>query len=142
MIDCWTIPTHRQEVIIMKVKSTDPARSAESAFELGQERTEAMLNLQKDLLGAYEEASRAWLARVQSEVDLWTGLAAKLTATRSAPEAVAAYQECVAQRMKMAAEDGQRLVPKEHEQDQPRAVQWVAGRKYLKQSRDLADQLP
>lgn len=92
----------------MKVKSTDAAGSA-SAFELGQERTEAMLNLQKELLGAYEEASRAWLARVQSEVDLWAGLAAKLTATRSAPEAVAAYQECVAQRMKMAAEDGQRL---------------------------------
>ena len=93
----------------MKVKSTDAAGSAASAFELGQERTEAMLNLQKDLLGAYEEASRAWLARVQSEADLWTGLAAKLTATRSVPEAVAAYQECVAQRMKMAAEDGQRL---------------------------------
>jgi hypothetical protein len=32
-----------------------------------------------------------------------------LTATRSVPEAVAAYQECVAQRMKMAAEDGQRI---------------------------------
>jgi hypothetical protein len=46
---------------------------------------------------------------MQSEVDLWTGLAAKLTATRSVPEAVAAYQECVTQRMKMAAEDGQRL---------------------------------
>jgi hypothetical protein len=65
--------------------------------------------VQKELLGTYEEASRAWLARVQSEVDLWSGLAAKLTATRSVPEAVAAYQECVAQRMKMAAEDGQRL---------------------------------
>jgi hypothetical protein len=95
----------------MNIKSTDPTRSAKSVpgLDLGPERTEAMLNLQKDLLGAYEEASRAWLARVQSEVDLWSGLAAKLTATRSVPEAVAAYQECVAQRMKMAAEDGQRL---------------------------------
>jgi hypothetical protein len=67
----------------------------------------AMHDAQKQLFGAYEEASRAWLARMQSEVDLWTGLAAKLTATRSVPEAVAAYQECVTQRMKMAAEDGQ-----------------------------------
>ena len=97
----------------MNIKSTDPTRSAAAkstpGFELGQEQTAAMLNVQKELLGAYEEASRAWLARVKSEVDLWSWLAAKLTATRSAPEAVAAYQECVAQRMKMAAEDGQRL---------------------------------
>jgi hypothetical protein len=84
--------------MVMNMKSADPTRSAE-----------AMVNLQKELLAAYEEASRAWLARVQSEVDLWSGLAAKLSATRSVPEAVAAYQECVAQRMKMAAEDGQRL---------------------------------
>jgi hypothetical protein len=95
----------------MNIKSTDPTRSAKSVpgFDLGPERTEAMVNLQRELLGAYEDASRAWLARVQSEVDLWSGLAARLTATRSVPEAVAAYQECVAQRMKMAAEDGQRL---------------------------------
>jgi hypothetical protein len=97
----------------MNIKSTEPTRSAAArptlGLELGQEQSEAMLNLQKDLLGAYEEASRAWLARVQTEVDLWSGLAARLSATRSVPEAVAAYQECVAQRMKMAAEDGQRL---------------------------------
>ena len=95
----------------MNIKSTDPTRSAAGmpGFELGAERSEAMLTLQRELLGAYEEASRAWLARVQSEVDLWSGLGAKLSATRSVPEAVAAYQECVAQRMKMAAEDGQRL---------------------------------
>ncbi len=93
----------------MSAKSTDPTRSAMPGFELGPEQTEAMLNLQKEVLGACEEATRAWLSRVQTEVDLWSGLAAKLTATRSVPEAVAAYQECVAQRMKMAAEDGQRL---------------------------------
>ena len=78
-------------------------------LEFGRERSEAMLNMQKELLDAYEQASRAWLARMKSELDLWTGLADKLTATRSVPEALAAYQECAAQRMKMAAEDGQRL---------------------------------
>jgi hypothetical protein len=89
----------------MNIKGSDPTR----VYDVGKEQTEAMLNVQKELLGAYEDASRAWLARMKSEVDLWSGLAAKLTATRSVPEAVAAYQECVAQRMKMAAEDGQRL---------------------------------
>jgi hypothetical protein len=89
--------------MIMNIKSTAPRSPA------GEEHTEAMLKMQKELLGAYEETSRAWLARVKSEVELWTGLATKLSVTRSVPEAVAAYQECVAQRMKMAAEDGQRL---------------------------------
>lgn len=47
----------------------------------GQERTEAAMSLQKSLLESYEQASRAWLARVQSEVALWSDLATKLTAT-------------------------------------------------------------
>jgi hypothetical protein len=68
-----------------------------------------MLGMQKELLAAYEQASRAWLGRVKSEVDLWSGLAIKLAATRSAPDALGAYQECITQRMQMAAEDGRRL---------------------------------
>ena len=91
----------------MNIKFTDLPRS--SLFEFGPERTEAMLDAQKEIFGACEEASRAWLARMQSELELWSGLATKLAATRSVPEAAAAYQECAAQRMKMAAEDGRRL---------------------------------
>ena len=75
----------------------------------GQERTEAATALQKDLLASYEEASRAWLARVQSEVALWSDLASKLTATRSVPEALETYSKCVSERMKMAADDGRKL---------------------------------
>jgi hypothetical protein len=70
----------------------------------------AMVNLQKELLDAYEHASRAWLARVKSEVDLWSELATKLSSTKSPPEALEAYRDCVSQRMQMAAEDGQRLM--------------------------------
>ncbi len=82
---------------------------AESFVKLGREQTEATFKIQKDVLEAYEAASRAWLARVQSEVELWSQLASKLATTRSIPEALTAYQESVAQRMQMAAEDGQRL---------------------------------
>jgi hypothetical protein len=80
-----------------------------SAFAIGQEQTEAMLGMEEDLADAYEQASGAWLARVRSEVNLWTELAAKLAATRSLPEALGTYQECVIQRMQMAAEDGGRM---------------------------------
>jgi len=64
---------------------------------------------QNELVDAYEQAGRAWLARVKSEVDLWSELTAKLTATDSIPEAMTAYQQCVTHRMQMAAEDGRRL---------------------------------
>jgi hypothetical protein len=76
-------------------------------LELGKERTDAVMTPQKDLLDAYEKASDAWLARVKSEADLWSGLAAKLTKTGSPPESAAAYHEGLAVRMRMAAEAGQ-----------------------------------
>ena len=63
----------------------------------------AMLNLQK-------EASRAWFDRVKSEVNLWSALARKLSATRYTPEALDTYQKFMAERMEMAAEDGRRLL--------------------------------
>jgi hypothetical protein len=67
------------------------------------------VNLQKELSETYEQASRAWLARVNSEIALWSELATKLSTTHSVPQALDAYQKCVAQRMQMAVEDGQRL---------------------------------
>jgi hypothetical protein len=91
-------------------KYTASAQSGPMPFlEVGRQQTEAMLRVQKELIDAYEQASRAWLDRVKSEVDLWSELASKLTATRSVPEAVEAYQACATQRMQMAAEDGRRL---------------------------------
>ena len=50
-------------------------------FERGQEQAEAMLAMQKELL--CDQASRAWLDRVRSEVELWAELATKLSSTRS-----------------------------------------------------------
>jgi len=99
----------------MANKSTDGKSSGTTPFEpmdffnFGKGQTDAALKMQKEILGAYEQASRVWLVRVQAEVELWSQLAAKLTATRSVPEALGAYQESVAQRMQMAAEDGRKL---------------------------------
>ena len=75
----------------------------------GKAQTEGILNLQKEFLEIYEQASRAWLDRVKSEVELWSRLGAKLTAIRSLPDALEAYQKCLGERMQMAAEDGKRL---------------------------------
>jgi hypothetical protein len=71
--------------------------------------TDPMLKMHKDLLDAYDHASRVWLARVKSEVDLWSDVAAKLAASRSVPDALQAYQRCVVQRMQLATEDGRQM---------------------------------
>jgi len=68
-----------------------------------------MIDMQKDLFDAYEQGSRLWLGRVKSEADLWSELVARLTATRSVPEAIESYQRCVAKRMQMAVDDGRQL---------------------------------
>jgi hypothetical protein len=76
----------------------------------GQEQSEAAMALQKTLLESCDQASRAWLARVQSEMSLWSDLANKMSGTKSIPEAFDAYTKGVSQRMQMAAEDGKQLV--------------------------------
>jgi hypothetical protein len=78
-------------------------------FQLGAHQTEAMLNMHKEMLAVCEEASREWVERMKSEVALWSDLASKLSASKSMPDGVEAYRDTVAQRMKLAAEDGQRL---------------------------------
>ncbi len=78
-------------------------------FGFGPGQTEAATALQKELLETYEKMSHAWLARVQSEVAMWSELATKLTATRSVPEALETCSNCASKRMQMAAEDGRRL---------------------------------
>jgi hypothetical protein len=60
-------------------------RAQSSAFKSGNERAEAMLRLQKELLDTCEQASRDWLTRLKSETELWSGLATKLAETRSVP---------------------------------------------------------
>ena len=95
---------------------TASAKSGPTSFlQLGKEPTDAMLGMQKELLEAYEQASRAWVARAKAEVDLWSEFASKISTIRSAPEAMQAYQQCLADRMQLAAEDGRRLA-KEYEE--------------------------
>src|SRR5215831_17584276 len=84
-------------------------RAQNSAFKSGNERAEVMLRLQKELLDTCEQASRDWLTRLKSETELWSGLATELAETRSVPNAVKLYQECVLQGVEMAKADAQRL---------------------------------
>jgi Phasin protein len=78
-------------------------------LQFGKERTEAMMHVQQEFLDAYQQAGKAWVDRVQSEVKFWSELAGKLAASRSVPEGMETCSESIAHRMQMAAEDGRRL---------------------------------
>ena len=91
-----------------------------------------MVNMQREILDAYEQANRAWLARVKSEVEFWSELASKLSATRSVPEA-----------MRLPAERGaahangdrgrattDRGLPKDYAEVRRIDIQWVADEKH------------
>jgi hypothetical protein len=90
--------------------STERGFDTTQLFQLGKERTDAVFNIQKELLDAYAELNRSWAARVKSEVDFWSHLAAKLSDTHSAPDGLDAYRHYVSERMQMAADDGARLL--------------------------------
>lgn len=74
-------------------------------FQVGQERAEALLNLQKELLDTYQDVCRNWQTRAKSEIDAWSELAKSLT-----EESLQAHRQCLSQQMQLAAEDGQRML--------------------------------
>jgi hypothetical protein len=86
-----------------------PKEPANPTIPASQPASEAAIALQTEILDAYQKAGDAWLARVKSEVDFWSDLSTKLTATRSVPEALENYTKFVSQRMQMTADDGRRL---------------------------------
>jgi hypothetical protein len=72
--------------------------------------TENFSKIQKELGEVFEEANRHWAARAKSEADSASELIAKLSNARSLPDATAAYQEWMTQRVQRLGEDGQRLI--------------------------------
>ena len=89
-----------------------------------EKRTYQAAATQKELLDGYEQATRHWIDRTQSEMTLWANLGSKLATTRSVPEAYEAFGKCVSQQMKMTAEDAQRLL-NDYEQMRQKVTQFI-----------------
>lgn len=77
--------------------------------ELDKRPSDATLNLQRDLLDVCVQFGRDWVARSHKEMEFWSQHASVVAASRSIPEAVGAYQACIAERMQMAMDDGLRF---------------------------------
>jgi Phasin protein len=91
------------------VGSATAKQTPTELLKAGEAQTEAMLAMQKELAQTYEQISRTWLDRMKSEAELWSELAAKMSGAKSVPDAMACYQEFMAKRMQMAADDGRRI---------------------------------
>ena len=78
--------------------------------EMSKQRIEDFVNAQTELLEKLQESNRQWFDRMQSEANLASEFASKLTAARSIPDAMTACQEWANRRFKMMAEDREHLL--------------------------------
>jgi hypothetical protein len=73
---------------------------------LGQKRMEAFVNAQTELLDEIQEANRRWMDRFQSEANLASEYASKLSGARTIPDAMAVSRDWATRYFQMLAEDG------------------------------------
>ena len=76
-----------------KEKSSSPNLMPAEFAEMGKRRVEEFVHTQTELVEKLQEMNRQWFDRAQAEANLASELASKLTAARSIPDAMAAYQE-------------------------------------------------
>ena len=73
---------------------------------LGKKRMEAFVNAQTELLDEIQEANRRWMDRFQSEANLASEYASKLSGARTIPDAMAVSRDWATRYFQMLAEDG------------------------------------
>ena len=94
-----------------KAEKTSPLNLIPPEFAaMGTKQLKDLAATQKEFLQEVQEANRNWLDRMQSEANLASEFATKLTAAHSIPETATVYQEWASRRMEMAAEDAKRLL--------------------------------
>jgi Phasin protein len=76
---------------------------------IGQQRFQDFVSAQVELLHQLRALNEIWLNRLRSDVNLASEFTARLTESRSIPEAMSASQEWTTRRLQMMAEDGQQL---------------------------------
>jgi phasin protein len=73
---------------------------------LGKKRIGEFIRVQTEILDELHEANRHWLDRFESEANLASEFASRLSSARTMPDAMAASREWATQYWAMLAEDG------------------------------------
>jgi hypothetical protein len=95
------------EIFLMAQEQPAPGKTPADTF---LSFAEAATSVQREMLQTYERLSRAWLDRVQAEVEIWKDLAQCLATSKSPTDSIRAYTECMARQIQMSAEDGRHLM--------------------------------
>jgi hypothetical protein len=77
---------------------------------VGKKRMEEFVKAQKELLDKLQETNRQWFERMQSEVNVVSDFASKLTTVRSISDAATVCQDWMTRWFEMMTEDSQRLL--------------------------------
>lgn len=91
-------------------KSSLPNLVPEEFAATAKKRVEDFVHAQTELLEKLRETNQQWFDRMQSEANMASEFASKLTKVRSIPEAMTACQEWTNRRFEMMAEDGRHLL--------------------------------
>lgn len=78
--------------------------------KLGKQQADALMEMQQELSKLVEQANNEWLARVELEREMAAELTAKLSASKSLPDAAKAYQEWMSRRMETMSKDSQKFL--------------------------------
>ncbi|HEY2534659.1 MAG TPA: hypothetical protein VGJ20_43260 [Xanthobacteraceae bacterium] len=103
-----------------KISSKEPAAKSSLSYPfafgfveftgLGSKRIATFAGIQMELFNQLQASNRRWFNRVQSDANLASEFASKLTAAHSLPEAMTACQQWSDRRLKLMAEVGQDLI--------------------------------
>jgi hypothetical protein len=78
--------------------------------EFRSKSVKAGLQMQTEMLGAFEEIGRDWVACAASQTELALRLPNRLTAARTIPDAISAYQDWLGEWFELRGETNRRLI--------------------------------
>jgi hypothetical protein len=98
---------HKETVAERAAKSAvpDPTELAKTA----EKQVEAIAETQREIFETLAKMNQRWLSRAAAEAKRATDLGSKLSAARSVPDAVEAYQHWMTERTRTLAEDSQQF---------------------------------
>jgi hypothetical protein len=111
--------THTVDPRTVDPRTVDPGTFTDKTFPFllnsgelaafGKKRIGEFVRVQTEILDELQDANRHWLDRIESEANLASEFASRLSSARTMPDAMAASREWAAQYWVMLAEDGRHL---------------------------------
>jgi len=93
-----------------RVETQAKSAAPNPMFSGSTKGVEAVAAIQKEFFEALERSNRDWFTRLNEEATLTSDFTKKVTASRSIPDAVAAYQEWATKQMELLTKQSQKIM--------------------------------